>query len=83
MFRRLPESDLPDFAVTCPEYAAVIPLRILALRERDPQLWHRVNGLMDHVDDMKEEEKNMWKVISRDYLGTILSFINVNVPFFR
>lgn len=65
MLAGLPESDLPDFSDTCSEYAVTIPLRILALRDQNPMLWSRVNGLMDHVQEMKEEELNMWNV-SRD-----------------
>ncbi len=47
----------------CPAYSAVIPLRILALRESDPELWARVDLLMDHVDDMAEEEREMWEEV--------------------
>ena len=46
----------------CPAYSAVIPLRILALKKSDPELWSRVQLLMDHVGEMKEEERNMWEV---------------------
>lgn len=56
-----PENDSDPFP-PCPAYSAVIPLRILALKKSNPELWARVDLLMDHVEDMGEEEKTMWEV---------------------
>ena len=46
---------LPDFVPDsfCREYAAVLPLRLLKIRDTDPDLWTRVDGLMDHLDQVK------------------------------
>ena len=62
MFSKLPKDKIPVFDGPCPEYSAVIPLRILALKDNNPELWSRVSLLMDHVQDMKEDERNMWRV---------------------
>ena len=45
----------PDFVPDsfCREYAAVLPLRLLKIRDTDPDLWTRVDGLMDHLDQVK------------------------------
>ena len=50
------------FKTIVPEYAAILPLRILQLKEQQPDLWSRVNLLMDHVDDLDTMQKNKWKV---------------------
>ena len=61
----------PTFDGPCPEYSAVNPIRILALRERDPSLWSRVDLLMDHVQDMTEEEREMWGVRNHETFDVI------------
>ena len=53
---------LPSFDGPCPEYSAVNPLRILALKESNSALWARVDLLMDHVQEMSEDEREMWGV---------------------
>jgi len=48
-----------------PEYSAIIPLRLLSLKKTRPELWQRVDLLMDHVGEMSEDERNMWKSIAK------------------
>ena len=38
-----------------PEYGCITPLRVLTLRERNPELWERLQLLMDHDEDRKKE----------------------------
>ena len=38
----------------------VLPIRILSLKSQNPELWNRVNLLMDHNESMKEDEKLAW-----------------------
>ena len=38
-----------------PEYGCITPLRVLTLRERDPDLWTRLKLLMDHDEDRRKE----------------------------
>ena len=45
-----------------PEYAAILPIRILRLKEQNAQLWNRVDLLMDHVNDLDPDQKNRWMV---------------------
>ena len=45
-----------------PEYAAILPIRTLQLKEQYPCLWNRVNLLMDHTEDMDSTQKTKWKV---------------------
>ena len=45
-----------------PEYAAILPIRILRLKEQNAPLWNRVDLLMDHVNDLEPEQKNRWMV---------------------
>ena len=44
-----------------PEYSCIVPLRLLTLRRRDPELWSRVQRLMDHDDERRRETK-YWKM---------------------
>ena len=44
-----------------PEYSCIVPLRLLALRRRDPALWARVQRLMDHDEERRRETK-YWKM---------------------
>ena len=45
-----------------PEYAAILPIRILRLKEQNAPLWNRVDLLMDHVNDLDPDQKNRWMV---------------------
>jgi hypothetical protein len=76
IFSRLPRDDpcvlsadtfsssfSPSAAATnSPAFAAILPLRLLELRKKDPDTWDRVQLLMDHNHEMTEEEKIMWNV---------------------
>ena len=44
-----------------PEYSCIVPLRLLTLRRRDPELWARVQRLMDHDEERRRETK-YWKM---------------------
>ena len=55
--------DISDGTVSLiPEYAAILPIRTLRLKEQNPCLWDRVNLLMDHTEDMDSTQKTKWKV---------------------
>ena len=45
-----------------PEYAAILPIRILRLKVQNASLWNRVDLLMDHVNDLDPDQKNRWMV---------------------
>ncbi|TRY73393.1 hypothetical protein TCAL_09913 [Tigriopus californicus] len=60
--------ELPDFTGPCEEFSAIIPLRILALRESRPETWERVNLLMDHVEDWNEVDKALWTKMAEDLI---------------
>ena len=40
-----------------PEYACITPLRILLLKDSDPDAWKRLQLLMDHEEDRRKETK--------------------------
>ena len=54
--------DKPDFSANrpCAEYSLIGCLRLLALKETNPDLWSRVDMLMDHLADIRQDEKIMW-----------------------
>ena len=45
-----------------PEYAAILPIRTLQLKEKSPSIWNRVNLLMDHTDDLTQMQREKLKV---------------------
>ena len=59
----LDPEDVPEFSGDKPasEYSCILPLRMLRLKKTDPEMWSRVEMLMDHNDTMTEDERNMWK----------------------
>ena len=48
-----------------PVYSAVAPLRMLAVRKKDPHTWAMVDNLMDHLELRKKESK--WDFV-RDHV---------------
>ena len=58
------ESDAVSTGVLTlvPEYAAILPIRILRLKVQNAPLWNRVDLLMDHVNDLDPDQKNRWMV---------------------
>lgn len=38
-------------------------MRLLTVKKNDPDLWSRIDRLMDHLDLMDDEETNMWRGI--------------------
>jgi len=40
-----------------PEYCCITPLRLLSLKHTNPELWSRVQLLMDHDEERRKEEK--------------------------
>jgi len=52
------------------EYGCISVLRLLSLRDNDPETWARVQFLMDH-DEERRKEKEYWKMFQKnvvDYL---------------
>lgn len=52
------------------EYGCITVLRLLALRDGDPETWSRVQFLMDH-DEERRKEKEYWQMFQKnvvDYL---------------
>ena len=45
-----------------PEYPAILPIRTLQLKEKNPSIWNRVNLLMDHTDDLTQMQREKLKV---------------------
>ena len=45
-----------------PEYPAILPIRTLQLKEKNPSIWNRVNLLMDHTDDLTQIQREKLKV---------------------
>ena len=41
-------------------FMGVLPIRVLSLKTQNPDLWQRVELLMDHNESMKEDEKFAW-----------------------
>jgi len=54
----------------CYEYGCISVLRLLALRDTDPESWERVQLLMDH-DQERREEKEYWKM----FQGNVVDYI--------
>ena len=44
------------------EQIAIYPLRLLGLSETNPELYGRIQLLMDHLKDMGKDEKKVWEV---------------------
>ena len=61
------EFDLTRFKTTCPSYNAIMVLRLLWLRENDPETWEMIDMLMDH------KEENMRQLSPSE--ETVISFI--------
>jgi len=54
-----------------PVYSAIAPLRMLAVRRDQPQVWSMVDRLMDHLDLRRKEKK--WDFIRDEVLPLIVS----------
>ena len=52
-----------DYNKPCPWYNAIMTLRVLWLKENDPKTWKMLDILMDHLGDLKEEDKIMTGVV--------------------
>ena len=62
-FQKSQMVDITDGTVSLvPEYAAILPIRMIRLKEQNTGLWNRVNVLMDHTEDMDSTQKTKWKV---------------------
>ena len=73
---RIPPGDIPIFFKNkvCPEYAAILPLRMFRLKSANASVWLRVQGLMDHLDKMDGDEVLMWKGIVIQFLQKTCNF---------
>lgn len=40
---------------------AVLPIRVLNLKEKNPDMWQKVDLLMDHKETMKDDERSVWQ----------------------
>ena len=58
-----PRFVIEDYKATCPSYNAIMVLRILWLRDNQPDTWKLIDMLMDHLDDDKELTKTKIGVI--------------------
>ncbi len=47
----------PEEEAYAPEYSCIAPLRLLAQKWLNPELWNRVNLLMDHDQERRRETK--------------------------
>jgi hypothetical protein len=45
----------------CPEYMGVMPIRLLNVKTTNPEMFERINLLMDHNDTMAEDEVSVWQ----------------------
>ena len=52
--------NIVDFNKSCPWYNAIMVLRILWLKEKQPETWKLLDMLMDHLEDktVKSKRKN-------------------------
>ncbi|XP_059080183.1 SET domain-containing protein SmydA-8-like [Tigriopus californicus] len=75
----------PGMKAIAPEYCCISPLRLLALKAQDPELWDRVQMLMDHDDDRRKEEDywKMFQVNAVDFLRQICGFDFTEEEIFR
>ena len=58
-----PRFVIEDYKATCPSYNAIMVLRVLWLRDNQPDTWKLIDMLMDHLDDDKELTKTKIGVI--------------------
>ena len=58
-----------------PEYSCIVPLRLLTLRRRNPELWSRVQRLMDHDEERRRETK-YWKMFQVKNIKRFVSLIS-------
>ena len=58
-----PRFIIEDYKATCPSYNAIMVLRVLWLRDNQPETWKLIDMLMDHLDDDKELTKTKIGVI--------------------
>jgi hypothetical protein len=42
---------IEDYKATCPSYNAIMVLRLLWLRDHQPETWRLIDMLMDHLED--------------------------------
>eukprot|EP00095_Tigriopus_kingsejongensis_P008846 snap_masked-scaffold15_size728074-processed-gene-2.0 protein:Tk08846 transcript:snap_masked-scaffold15_size728074-processed-gene-2.0-mRNA-1 annotation:"protein isoform a" len=78
-------SQRPNAKVIAPEYCCITPLRLLALKKTDAELWSRVQMLMDHDEDRRKEEDywNMFQINAVDFLRKICGFDYSEEEIFR
>jgi len=50
------------------EYGCITVLRLLSLRDTDPEAWARVQFLMDH-DEERRKEKEYWQMFQKNIVG--------------
>ena len=88
------DDDVKEFDMNdnCLELMAEMPIRVLHLKEADPEMWEKVNLLMHHNDSMKDDEKSVWQTLvvdpivhsglkptwSRDDIFRVIGIINTN-----
>jgi len=58
-----PRFEIADYNKSCPSYNAIMTIRILWLKENKPDTWKLLDMLMDHVEEIKEEDKIMTGVV--------------------
>ena len=76
---KLDENCLPDFDKFTDEsgitlfsvYAAILPLRMLKLKE-NTLVWERLDALMDHVKDMDKSERDKIQVTIKLEQGMVM-----------
>lgn len=75
----------PGVKAIAPEYCCITPLRLLALKDKEPELWDRVQMLMDHDDDRRKEEDywKMFQVNAVDFLRQVCGFDFTEEEIFR
>jgi len=59
-----PRFNIVDFNKSCPWYNAIMVLRILWLKEKQPETWKLLDMLMDHLEDKKVESKRKNGVVN-------------------
>ena len=50
-----------DWNENCLPLMGVLPIRVMQLKESNPDLWQKVNILMDHLETMKDDERLVWQ----------------------
>ena len=85
------EFDINDMKTSCPSYNAIMVLRLLWLRDNDPETWEKIDMLMDHREDNSEVTSNAEERVitfirvfcrlsqfSRDLVVRVIGIIDTN-----